>query len=103
MEEIVWSLKKGVLEEKEWETFENSAFFKEACGFYNELQCLSKTMFGYPANRCYLSPKTQYLLLAHYVSPFSNNCGDIDERGNYAMDSKIAEKKIHLLLTAAVV
>lgn len=53
-----------------------------------------ETMFGYPANYVRLSPITQYLLFLHYSSPLTNNCGDVDERGNYTLDSKHIEKEI---------
>ncbi len=66
----------------------------EAQAFYNEKQKLAYYMFGYPSYRYPLSPLTQKLLALHYNSPFANNCGDIDERGNYAMDTKEVEKRI---------
>ncbi|MBQ3220788.1 MAG: hypothetical protein IJB34_02350 [Clostridia bacterium] len=67
---------------------------RQAQIFYENNRAAGAYMFGYPAHRYPLSPLTQYLLLMHYTSPFSNNCGDIDERGNYAMDTKTIEKKI---------
>ncbi len=94
MEEIGWFPTETALKQDDWETFKRSALFTDARAFYENLQTSAKTMFGYPANRCEVSMKTQYMLLAHYTSPFSNNCGDIDERGNYAMDSKTVEKRI---------
>ena len=70
------------------------AFIKKAKAFYKQNAISGKTMFGYPSHTVKLSPVTQYLLLEHYTSPFSNNCGDINERGNYSMDTKEAEKLI---------
>jgi len=67
---------------------------KDAHAFYDGNHEKVKNMFGYPAYGVKLSLLTQYLLLLHYTSPFSNNCGDIDERGNYDMDTKDVEKKI---------
>ncbi len=67
---------------------------QEAIAFYEKTQKSVKRMFGYPAHHVSLSPRTQYLLLMHYAAPFSNNCGDVDERGNYAMDTKAVEKAI---------
>jgi len=66
----------------------------EAASFYQKTEKAVKRMFGYPAHHVPLSPATQYLLLMHYAAPFSNNCGDVDERGNYSMDTKDVEKKI---------
>lgn len=65
-----------------------------ASDFYTQMQKKAAYMFGFPAYHYPLSPLTQYLLAMHYTSPFSNNCGDIEERGYYAMDTKEIEKKI---------
>jgi len=73
---------------------ENSTDWAEAEAFYSHNRELARYMFGYPAYYRPLSPLTQKLLLLHYTSPFSNNCGDIEERGNYAMDTKDMEKRI---------
>lgn len=67
---------------------------KNANEFYAGVNASAKYMFGFPANHAPLSLATQYLLLLHYTAPLSNNCGDVDERGNYAMDSKEIEKRI---------
>lgn len=67
---------------------------KEAQYFYDKNRQMARYMFGYPTYYRPLSPLTQQLLLEHYSSPFSNNCGDIEERGNYQMDTKSVEKKI---------
>ncbi len=67
---------------------------KDAQSFYQKIDGLCYRMFGYPANRTEISDTTKKLLLMHYCAPLSNNCGDINERGNYAMDSKDAEKCI---------
>ncbi|MBQ7924260.1 MAG: hypothetical protein IJ329_03025 [Clostridia bacterium] len=67
---------------------------KEATAFYEKTGKSVKRMFGYPAHHVTLSPHTQYLLLMHYSAPFSNNCGDVEERGNYDMDTKDVEKNI---------
>ncbi len=67
---------------------------REAEDFYAKNGKAVKRMFGYPARHVPLSPRTQYLLLMHYAAPLSNNCGDVDERGNYAMDTKAVEKNI---------
>lgn len=68
----------------------------EAVDFYTRNRAAAKHMFGFPANPINLSPRTMSLLVMHYASPFSNNCGDIDESAsnNYAMDSKKVEKQI---------
>ena len=66
----------------------------EAAEFYSKNRKAAHYMFGYPAYFHPISPLTQYLLLMHYASPFSNNCGDVEERGNYAMDTKDMEKRI---------
>ena len=66
----------------------------EAQYFYDKNRQMARYMFGYPTYYRPLSPLTQQLLLEHYASPFSNNCGDIEERGNYQMDTKSVEKKI---------
>lgn len=76
------------------DAFQNEQIVQEAKTFYSKNKSLVGTMFGYPANNIYTSKLTQYLLLLHYTSPFSNNCGDIDEEGNYALDTKKIEKKI---------
>ena len=67
---------------------------KDAESFYAQNEKAARTMFGYPTNNVKLSPITQYLVLLHYNSPCTNNCGDINERGNYRMDTKDVEKKI---------
>ena len=54
----------------------------QASDFYAQLQEKARYMFGYPAYHAPLSERTQALLAMHYAAPFSNNCGDIDERGN---------------------
>lgn len=79
---------------EEWDINASSGIFQEASKFYDNLVLSAKTMFGYPANNVALSLKTQYLLLMHYNAPFSNNCGDIEERGYYSMDTKDVEKRI---------
>ncbi len=76
------------------ELLQNEQMSKEALDFYEGKRQVAEYMFGYPSYNYALSPLTQYLLLLHYTSPFSNNCGDIDERGNYALDTKDMEKKI---------
>ncbi len=67
---------------------------EEATAFYEKNGKAVRRMFGYPARHVTLSARTQYLLLMHYAAPLSNNCGDVDERGNYAMDTKSVEKEI---------
>ena len=67
---------------------------RDASAFYSNNREKARYMFGYPSYNYPLSTLTQYLLLEHYTSPFSNNCGDIEERGNYAMDTKTIEKQI---------
>lgn len=95
MEELIDYLEKEKISKNaELEKFRNSELFSQASAFYKALHTNMQTMFGYPANHVLVSLTTQYLLLMHYTAPFSNNCGDIDERGNYAMDSKEAEKRI---------
>lgn len=81
------------------ERFCDEDIIKQANSFYNENCEKAKRMFGYPAYSVPLSLRTQYLLMLHYTSPFSNNCGDIDERGNYDMDTKAIEKKIVALFS----
>lgn len=76
------------------EDLENTPIAQEAQAFYEENARLAEGMFGYPSNNVNLSPLTQYLLLHHYTSPFSNNCGDVEERGNYVMDTKDVERRI---------
>ena len=66
----------------------------EATDFYKENCEKSRYMFGYPSYHYPISDFTKELLMMHYSSPFSNNCGDINERGNYAMDTKTMEKRI---------
>lgn len=73
---------------------ENTPIAQEAQAFYAENTNRAECMFGYPSNNVTLSPLTQYLLLRHYNSPFSNNCGDVEERGNYALDTKDIERRI---------
>ena len=82
------------LPEKSHKELSDGKLSLEAAEFYTSMQEQAKYMFGYPAHRYPLSLRTQYLLLQHYTAPFSNNCGDIDERGNYAMDTKDIEKRI---------
>ncbi|MBQ7913459.1 MAG: hypothetical protein IJ308_06950 [Clostridia bacterium] len=71
-----------------------SEIVKNASEFYERVNTSAKRMFGFPAYHAPISLATQYLLLLHYTAPLSNNCGDVDERGNYAMDSKEVEKLI---------
>lgn len=71
-----------------------SEIVENAKEFYDRVNNSAKRMFGFPAYHAPLSLATQYLLLLHYTAPLSNNCGDVDERGNYAMDSKEIEKRI---------
>ena len=71
-----------------------SEIVADASAFYNRVNTSAKRMFGYPSYHVNVSLTTQYLLLMHYTAPLSNNCGDVDERGNYAMDSKEIEKRI---------
>jgi len=68
----------------------------KAKDFYINNREKARTMFGYPANNTSLSEKTLQLILYHYASPFSNNCGDIDEdeNSNYSMTTKHIEKQI---------
>lgn len=90
-------MKKSLLDQLEKSVSERLSveeISKEASGFYAAGETAAKTMFGYPSHYVPLSELTQYLLLMHYNSPFANNCGDIDERGNYSMDSKAVEKRI---------
>ena len=89
MKELIYDLREETLR-----ALEEEKISVEAKEFYENNRALGAYMFGYPAHRYPLSPLTQYLLLKHYTSPFSNNCGDIDERGNYAMDTKTVEKRI---------
>ena len=70
------------------------ALVQDAQAFYKEKEDACYYMFGYPSYHYPLSPRTQYLLSLHYRAPFANNCGDIEERGNYAMDTKDIEKRI---------
>ena len=72
----------------------NEQIVQDAQAFYQEKEAASFYMFGYPSYRYPLSPLTQHLLTMHYRAPFANNCGDIEERGNYAMDTKDVEKRI---------
>lgn len=74
--------------------YENTEIAVQASQFYQKNREAAKYMFGYPAYHYPLSLTTQYLLTMHYTAPFANNCGDIEERGNYAMDTKDTEKKI---------
>ena len=76
------------------EIFAKTQTAGEAASFYVDNRNSARYMFGYPAHYNPISPLTQYLLLMHYASPFSNNCGDIEERGNYTMDTKEMEKRI---------
>ena len=76
------------------EYFSKADISQEAALFYVKNRKAARYMFGYPAYYNPISPLTQYLLLMHYASPFSNNCGDVEERGNYAMDTKDLEKRI---------
>ena len=71
-----------------------SNIVQNASEFYERVNTSAKRMFGFPAYHAPISLATQYLLLLHYTAPLSNNCGDVDERGNYAMDSKEIEKRI---------
>lgn len=76
------------------EQLKSNPVAKEAAAFYDKNRQAARYMFGYPAYFNPISPLTQHLLLMHYASPFSNNCGDIEERGNYAMDTKDIERRI---------
>ena len=76
------------------EHFSKADVSQEAALFYVKNRKAARYMFGYPTFYNPISPLTQYLLLMHYASPFSNNCGDVEERGNYAMDTKDMEKRI---------
>lgn len=78
----------------ELEEFSNPTIAKDALAFYGDILRKAQTMFGYPSNNVRLSPLTQHLLRLHYAAPFSNNCGDVEERGNYSMDTKDVERKI---------
>jgi histidine decarboxylase len=89
MEKLFTKLPKNVQE-----NFAKTEIVPLAQDFYTQMQEKAAYMFGFPAYHCPLSPLTQYLLSMHYTSPFSNNCGDIEERGYYAMDTKDIEKQI---------
>ncbi len=89
MKELRFQLPKKI--QKELSSFDVA---KEAASFYGKTEKSVKRMFGYPAHHVKLSARTQFLLLMHYSAPFSNNCGDVEERGNYAMDTKDVEKNI---------
>ncbi len=89
MDELLKQLPKEHIE-----YFAKTPVASEATDFYAKNRQAARYMFGYPAYFKPISPLTQYLLLMHYASPFSNNCGDIEERGNYAMDTKDVEKRI---------
>ena len=79
---------------KHMESHSADALLREAEAFYQCNRERAHVMFGYPSNNVRLSPTTKALLEQHYESPFANNCGDIDERGYYAMDTKDVEKRI---------
>lgn len=89
MKELRFQLPKNLQDE-----LSSAEISKAAVSFYEKTEKSVKRMFGYPAHHVSLSLRTQYLLLLHYSAPFSNNCGDVDERGNYAMDTKEVEKNI---------
>ncbi len=74
--------------------YDEAALAREAETFYAKNREAAKYMFGYPTYYYPVSPLTQRLIQMHYASPFSNNCGDIEERGNYSMDTKELERRI---------
>lgn len=82
------------LEQRELGMEDFAAFTQQATDFYARNGSAARRMFGFPSNATPLSLYTQYLLMLHYTSPLANNCGDIEEKGYYGMDTKAIEKKI---------
>ena len=74
----------------------NDCLTEQAATFYSKNSEKATCLFGYPSYNVKLSEKTKALLLMHYSSCFSNNCGDISEAksSNYSLDTKFIERKI---------
>lgn len=67
---------------------------EECLNFYNKNSQLRNSHFGYPANMPLKSGLVDFFKSIEKDSFLANNCGDINETGNYQMDSKKIERDI---------
>lgn len=66
----------------------------ECIEFYNKSMQLRESHFGYPANMSQRSPLVDAFRFIEAYGYLANNCGDVNETGNYQMDSKKIERDI---------
>lgn len=66
----------------------------ECVDFYIKNFLLRERHFGYPANMCERSALVNIFRSIEKNGFLANNCGDVNESGNYQMDSKEIERNI---------
>lgn len=66
----------------------------ECIDFYIKNFSLRERHFGYPANMCKRTPLVNIFGSIEKSGFLANNCGDVNESGNYRMDSKEIERSI---------
>lgn len=66
----------------------------ECMAFYSRNSKLRLSHFGYPANMCSKSELFNFFRFIEKDAFLANNCGDVNEEGNYQMDSKKIERDI---------
>ncbi len=80
------------LSEEEIKEVKNS--ISECMDFYGKNSKLRLSHFGYPANMCLKSELFNFFKFIEKDAYLANNCGDVNEEGNYQMDSKKIERDI---------
>lgn len=78
--------------EENTEKIKNSVL--ECLNFYDKNTMLRTHHFGYPANMCERSELVNIFKYIEKSGFLANNCGDVNETGNYQMDSKKIERDI---------
>lgn len=80
------------LNEKDFQKLKSTVL--ECLDFYEKNAELRMRHFGYPANMCEKSILFDMLKSIEKDGFLANNCGDVNEVGNYQMDSKKIERDI---------
>lgn len=73
---------------------ENKNSLIECIDFYIKNFSLRERHFGYPANMCKRTALVNIFSSIEKEGFLANNCGDVNESGNYRMDSKEIERDI---------
>ena len=72
----------------------NKSSLIECIDFYIKNFSLRERHFGYPANMCKRTALVNIFRSIEKNGFLANNCGDVNESGNYRMDSKEIERDI---------